>query len=68
MGWSTSGVAMAEAGSLKKETIQIPVSELIELFENEAHQICKDEKIANILAILSLVHFVDRYGQDVIIG
>ena len=67
-GWRSNGVVMPEIASLKKETIQILVSELVEVFENEAHLVCKDEKTANILAILSLVHFIDRYGRDVVIG
>ena len=59
---------MTEAVRIKKETIQIPVSELIEIFENEAKSLCNDKKTASILAILSLVDFVENYGRDVMIG
>jgi len=59
---------MGQVSKNVKETIHVPVYELIEIFEDEANKVCRDKEKANILAILSLVDFIDNYGQDVVIG
>ena len=51
------------------ETLEVPLGDLVALFEDEARIICgRDEDQARLLAAEALSDFINTYGRDVVVG
>lgn len=51
------------------ETLEIPLGDLVALFEDEAQIICgQNDLAARLLAAEALSEFINTYGRDVVVG
>lgn len=51
------------------ETLEIPLGELVALFEDEARIICgQNDLAARLLAAEALSEFINTYSRDVVVG
>lgn len=47
--------------------LEVTLEDLIDLFEEEAEQVCHSQREAQILATVALRNFINTYGKNVVI-